>query len=199
MQSIVVKQESGTPWAHELVVQDGEVVQVKQEPQEATPWGVARTKNSRHQTRDHAAPDERLVWQADEKDIKATPKTKQVKRARKAPEKTSGRSPRLLSTKNYAAVDAESTFGLIPTGGEMGVQSLIMHAHRGVQGWESFREVRPGAILRVVRKAGEKPTELRVRFTTPTRYIPPGAKISCMTIGVDEAEWRSLMSNPRCI
>ena len=206
MKPITVKQEKGTPWAHELVVQDGEVVRVKQESQSDTPWEVPKTKNSRHPVRIPDAPDERMVWQATE-DTRLTgdaKKTRQIVKPNR-PEKPKTRSTRFISAKNYAAVDAESkAFGLIPTdmpGGTDGLQHLIMHAPRGVPGWKSFQEVRPGALLRVVKNDGKDrtPIELQVRFTTPTRYIPPGAKISCMTIGVDGAEWKSLMSNPRRI
>jgi hypothetical protein len=112
------------------------------------------------------------------------------------------REPRWICAQNYAAVEAtDKDFGLIPMGVENGVRSLVMHVPKGKQGWKVFQNVQPGGVIQVVRRrnGGREARNLRVRYTTPTRYTAPGQKVSCLTIGVDDAEWQSLMVKPRHI
>lgn len=112
----------------------------------------------------------------------------------------------LLRVQNYAAMEASfGNFGLIPMGVEKGMRSLIVHVPRGKQSYYVFQNIRPGGTIRVVRSCNvphrrkNDPQTLHVRYTTPTKYFPPGAKLSCLTIGVDDAEWQSLMTKPRHI
>jgi hypothetical protein len=117
-------------------------------------------------------------------------------------EKSYDESTRWICPQNYAAMEASAkNYGLIPMGVEKGVRTLIMHVPRGKIAWEVFQHVQPGGTLQVVkgRKGGKNWKTLGVRFTSPARYFPPGVKVSCLTIGVDDTEWQSLMTKPRRI
>jgi hypothetical protein len=208
---VEVKQEDPcaeeTPWG---------AVEVKQEDpsvKEEASWRTAEVK----QEDDPSMEEEEAPWdkQVEQEDAEGSPqtppkevtshrKTKKPLKKRKAPlDEDSMTLTHLLDSRNYAAVEAGSkSFGLIPMGIENNVRSLIVHVPRGKQGYSLFQNIRPGGTIRVVlnskfikRKTYEAKT-LKVRFTTPTKYIPPGAKVSCMTIGVDDAEWQSLMAKP---
>lgn len=112
------------------------------------------------------------------------------------------KSTRWICPQNYAAMEASAkNFGLIPMGVDKGVRTLIMHVPKGKTAWEVFQNVQPGCTLQVVkgRKGGKNWKRLGVRFTSPARYFPPGVKVSCLTIGVDDTEWQSLMTKPRRI
>ena len=111
-------------------------------------------------------------------------------------EEPAAASTRLVSARNYAAVEADQErYGLIDLAGSSttGTRQLIVHARK--KNPEAFRvlnEIRPGSVLqarRADRRAG-----LRVRFTTPARYYSPGSKVTTLTVGVDETDWRSLMA-----
>ena len=104
--------------------------------------------------------------------------------------------------RNYAAVDARrETYGLIDQGlVDGGTRTMVMHVRRGQPAWDILNAVRPGSILAAKSKSGRgSPTPLRVRFTTPTKYYPPGCKFSTMTVGIDEVDWQSLMAKARHI
>ena len=142
--------------------------------------------------------------------------TESVRRARKKPalgddtgspaqpgwERAPGDIPsqdgRLVSLRNYAAVDTENgRYGLIDRGvQETGIQTLVMHApKRSDESREDALDcVRPGTVLRVssTEKAGGRGA-LRVRFTTPAKYYSPGARVTTLCIGVDASDWQDLM------
>ena len=102
---------------------------------------------------------------------------------------------RLVSAQNYAATEAGAErYGLIDTGPCSQGRSLIVHVRKNLVAWRVLNPIRPGAILRVrpISEPGGKPTELRVRYTTPAGYFSPGKKVSTLAIGVDESDWRSL-------
>ena len=65
--------------------------------------------------------------------------------------------------------------------------------------FQLLNQLRPGALLRARRLLGGKPGQLRVRYTTPARYYSPGALVTTLAIGVDEADWQSLMAGTRRI
>lgn len=108
----------------------------------------------------------------------------------------------LICARNYAAVDARrQTFGLIDQGlVDAGARTMVMHVRRGQPAWDILNAVKPGSFLEAKSKSGRgSPTQLRVRFTTPTKYYPPGCKFTTMTVGVDEMDWQSLMAKARHI
>lgn len=104
---------------------------------------------------------------------------------------------RLISLRNYAAVDSEhGRYGLIDRGvQETGVQTLVMHVpKRTEESCDALDDVRPGSVLRVSSTlSGGLSGSLRVRFTTPARYYSPGTRITTLCIGVDAADWQDLM------
>lgn len=108
----------------------------------------------------------------------------------------------LVCARNYAAVDSRrETYGLIDQGlVDAGTRTMVMHVRRGLPAWDILGAVKPGTILSAKSQSGRGgSTPLRVRFTTPTRYYPPGCKFSTMTVGVDETDWQSLMAKARRI
>lgn len=107
-------------------------------------------------------------------------------------------STRLVCAQRYAAVEAASgAFGLIDNGPEMGgVKPLLMHVpRREPSPWRVLNAIRPGSYLQVRAGSGGEPSRLRVRFTTPARYYPPGARVSTLAMGVDAADWRCLAAD----
>ena len=104
---------------------------------------------------------------------------------------------RLVSMRNYAAVDAEKgDYGLIDRGvRQTGVRALVMHGRRARKG-DPLAAVRPGTILQVYSSVNGCGGKLRVRYTTPARYYSPGQRVSTMGIGVDERDWLLLTSAP---
>lgn len=99
---------------------------------------------------------------------------------------------RLICAWNYVAVDPDDKlFGVIDTG--LGARSLIVHVRRNRVAWQTLNALRPGAILRVRPVKGTEVVDLRVRYTTPCQYYSPGEKVSTLTIGVDEMDWRSFL------
>jgi hypothetical protein len=104
-----------------------------------------------------------------------------------------------VCAKNYAAIDAEDgAYGLIAPERSLpqdGMRPLLMHVPRGKsrqRPWDVLNQVRPGSVLTV--KRGERTRNLVVRFTTPARYYSPGARVTTLSIGVDEAEWQDVLS-----
>lgn len=98
---------------------------------------------------------------------------------------------------NYVAVDpSREMFGLIDQGlADGATRSFVMHVRRGQTPWTVLGAIRPGVLLPVISKSGRGGvTNLRVRFTTPAQYYSPGSKVTSMRIGVDEADWQSLMT-----
>lgn len=131
-------------------------------------------------------------------DIKPSPRGPKPRKASQAQDNHNF----LVCARNYAAVDARrESYGLIDQGlVDAGTRTMIMHVRRGQPAWDILNTVRPGSILAARSKSGRgSPTPLRVRFTTPTKYISPGCKFSTMTVGVDEMDWQSLMAKARRI
>lgn len=98
---------------------------------------------------------------------------------------------------NYVAVDpSREIFGLIDQGlADGATRSFVMHVRRGQTPWTVLGAIRPGVLLPVISRSGRGGiTSLRVRFTTPAQYYSPGSKVTSMRIGVDEADWQSLMT-----
>lgn len=114
-------------------------------------------------------------------------------------------APHLVSMRNYAAVDAtHGQFGLIDRGlHEKGVQGLVMHTpaqkrKRAGGGRHGHPEtIRPGDILTLRATASGAMGRVRVRFTTPARYYAPGQKVTTLSVGVDEGDWRRLLLLPQ--
>lgn len=103
----------------------------------------------------------------------------------------------LLQAANYAAVDPKGkVYGLIDAGlSDAGTRALIMHVRKKLRSYPVFEKIRPGELLPASSRSRRGGTTLlRVRYTTPTRYYTPGSKVSCMTVGVDEADWQSLVA-----
>jgi hypothetical protein len=111
-----------------------------------------------------------------------------------------GHLQRLVSMRNYAAVDAEQgDYGLIDRGvRQTGVRALVMHGRKRARDRrrDPLAGVRPGTILQVFSSVNGCGGKLRVRYTTPARYYSPGQRVSTMGIGVDERDWR-LMTEAR--
>ena len=102
----------------------------------------------------------------------------------------------LLRAANYSAVDpSRGVYGLIDQGlSDPGTRALIMHILPKKDAWPVLEKVRPGTLLPAISKSGRGGrTTLRVRYTTPTKYFSPGCKVSSVTVGVDEADWQSLV------
>jgi hypothetical protein len=102
----------------------------------------------------------------------------------------------LLRAANYAAVDpSRGIYGLIDQGlSDPGTRALIMHILPKRDAWPVLEKIRPGTLLPAISKSGRGGrTALRVRYTTPTKYFSPGCKVSSVTVGVDEADWQSLV------
>lgn len=192
-------------------------VTVKQEKIEGanTPWEVKQEPGSAIK-QEKPWKETKIPIKKEKKPVKSSLKdkfgpTERVRRVSKLPKTEEQRAAQLICSRNYAAVESErKDFGLIPLelDAGSGIRSLVIHATRGVTASEAFQNVRQGGTIRVVKgrtrisrkKPNDKhryPSELRVRFITPTRYVPPGSKISCLTIGVDDSEWQSLMTNSR--
>ena len=99
---------------------------------------------------------------------------------------------RLICARNYVAVDPDDKlFGVIDTG--LGARSLLVHIRKNRVPWLTLDTLRPGALLRVRPVKGGDAVNLRVRYTTPSQYYSPGKKVSTLTIGVDESDWRSFL------
>ena len=109
----------------------------------------------------------------------------------------------LLCAKNYAAVEAgREAFGLIDQGvTRAGVRAVLIHVRRATRPpWAILNGIRVGSTIMALKtKKGSVPSPLRVRFTTPSRYYTPSAKITSMLIGVNEVDWQSLMHDARRI
>jgi hypothetical protein len=202
------EEKPDVPWAVRLVVKNEDVVEVKREHGDETkePW--SKHYNDKDDKDDSGNIIKRPVKQArinpDSKDVSDALEENQSLSQKKTASRAQGnqaqerKEPKhWICSQNYAALEAGSKeFGLIPMGVEGGVRTLIMHVAKGKQGWQVFQHVQPGGTIRVVkvRSGGTDPRVLRVRFTAPSQYYPPGAKVSCITIGVDDAEWQSLMT-----
>lgn len=212
------------PWKVKVVVKNENEVEVKREAEEdwTQPWVTVKREREAESGEDdhedwvHIPRDSRHAKQPkmnpSQEEPGPTPPDDNAEPSRETPENTNQDEgednpwAHLLRVKNYAAVDASfGNFGLIPMGVENGVRSLIVHVPRGKASWVVFHNIRPGGTIRVVltsnvpRRKKNEPKTLNVRYTTPTKYFPPGAKTSCLTIGVDDAEWQSLMRKPRRI
>jgi hypothetical protein len=103
----------------------------------------------------------------------------------------------MLQAKNYAAVDpSRKVYGLIDRGrADAATRLLIMHVCSKHKSFPVFQNVRPGELLPAVSKSNRGGTTLlRVRYITPAQYYAPGVKVSSMAVGVDEADWQSLVA-----
>lgn len=104
---------------------------------------------------------------------------------------------RFIQAANYAAVDpARKLFGLIDRGlSDAKTRALILHIRSRREAGPVFDGIRPGSLLPAVSKSKRGGTTLlRVRYITPSKYYSPGEKISSMALGVDEADWQSLVA-----
>lgn len=106
-----------------------------------------------------------------------------------------------VCARNYAAVEEGlERYGLIDMGTRSGGRDLLVHVRKRCRPpFQLLNQLRPGALLRARRLLGGKPGQLRVRYTTPARYYSPGALVTTLAIGVDEADWQSLMAGTRRI
>ena len=107
---------------------------------------------------------------------------------------------RRVCARNYAAIEHDAErYGLIDMGAQPSGRSLLVHARKKCRPAHSLlNAIRPGVLLLASRPGGQ-PQRLRVRFTTPARYYSPGALVTTLAIGVDEADWQSLMAGTRHI
>jgi len=107
---------------------------------------------------------------------------------------------RRVCARNYAAIEHDAErYGLIDMGAQPSGRSLLVHARKKCRPAHSLlNAIRPGVLLLASRPGGQ-PQRLRVRFTTPARYYSPGALVTTLAIGVDEADWQSLMAGTRRI
>ncbi len=126
----------------------------------------------------------------EEEEEPPAPEAKQREKKREAP------PTRLVCSQNYEAVEAlRGDYGLIDNGPESGgTKPLLVHVPRRERTpWRVLNAIRPGASLQLRPHAGKgQPKSVRVRYTTPARYYPPGARVSTLAIGVDSTDWRSL-------
>lgn len=116
-----------------------------------------------------------------------------------APSEPAGTSP--SKTTKYAAVDADhGEYGLVLDTGpnqQQGVQSLTLKILRHVHyPWKVLQKIRPGSTLAVHGPSSLRRVLLRVRYTTPARYYPPGTRIASLAVGVDLTDWRCLTADP---
>lgn len=192
-----------TPWAMQAVTiparptQPEVVVRVEpvRPPKQEKPWEAPRPPVPKprripavHPGPSHRAPHAPPEWR-ERPQQEETPPTK-------APSSAPTDGSRLICAKNYAAVEAGlERFGLIDMGARSSSRSLVIHARKRCRpAFALLNEIRPGTLLHVRRKGG-KAHSLRVRFTTPARYYSPGALVTTLAVGVDEADWQSLMAD----
>lgn len=107
---------------------------------------------------------------------------------------------RRVCARNYAAVEHDAQrYGLIDMGAQSSGRALLVHTRKKCRPAHTLlNTIRPGALLLASRPGGQ-PQRLRVRYTTPARYYSPGALVTTLAIGVDEADWQSLMAGTRGI
>ncbi len=129
---------------------------------------------------------------------------------------------RLISQRHYAAVGYGDTasleplanaslcgskyYGLIDSGPGprgSGARCLVIHSppSRVAPDKPSATDrVRAGAILQMVStEPGGGNSRVRVLFTTPEKYYPPGTRVSTLRIGVDASDWENLLPKQRRI
>lgn len=102
-----------------------------------------------------------------------------------------------LKMSNYAAVDpARKLYGLIDRGlSDAKTRALILHVRSKQDPGPVIDGIKPGTFLPATSKSKRGgTTQLRVRYTTPNTYYSPGRKITSIAVGVDEADWQSLVA-----
>jgi hypothetical protein len=101
-----------------------------------------------------------------------------------------------LRKTNYAALDADGTFGVIDTGeSQDGWRVVIIHhLPRSALSRTPRNYIREGEVIQLksVRKSFLY-AHIDVGFITPHRYYRPGNQISCYRIGVRESQWLELI------
>lgn len=137
-------------------------------------------------------------WEDRQDQRKTDPRAKQEAQASIGEGPSS--APRICA-RNYAAVEEGlERYGLIDMGVRSGGRDLLIHVRKRCRPpFQLLNQVRPGALLRARRLLGGQPGQLRVRYTTPARYYSPGALVTTLAIGVDEADWQSLIAGTRRI
>lgn len=197
-----------TPWAMQAVIRpskrDRTRVLVRVEPvhppKQENPWEPPRRQQEEPRTerqrpapppQQHAPP----PWE-DRPDATAPPKAT-AGGAGPSPDKPQ----KQVCARNYAAVeDGLERYGLIDMGARPTGRSLLVHARKRCRpSYSLLNAVRPGTVLRARPAGGGQPATLRVRYTTPARYYSPGALVTTLAVGVDEADWQSLMAGTRRI
>jgi hypothetical protein len=169
-------------------------------PKDEAPWQRDGPAYPGGTKRDPPAPEEPVVKQKLGGGMRAWKPPNTAGRGTKANQALA--STVQLCSRNYAAVDAKrESYGLIDQGTvDAGTRTMVMHVKRRQTAWDVLNVVKPGSILAAKSRSGRgSPTPLRVRFTTPNKYYSPGCKVTSMTIGIDEADWQSLMAKARRI
>jgi hypothetical protein len=204
-----------TPWAMQKVVtqptrtQAPSVVRVEpvRPPKQEFPWEeeqprpVQRTRRPREDNRIHpgpARPQQHAPpgWGSQPPTRPEPAEEAGWTTARAAPARGGGdASQQRVCAKNYAAVEhGLDRYGLIDMGAQASGRSLLVHARKRCRpAFSLLNAIRPGTILRARRWGDQALHCLRVRFTTPARYYSPGAQVTTLSVGVDEADWLSLM------
>ena len=214
----VKKEEEQPPWA---VHTPSHIIKVKREPSEEETTLTTRKRVKREQERiTFVHPEGKAPWKKVEGGYTLVrPPVAETARAAVAdneepqPKKTTKRikkksvhepsSSVLLCARNYDAIEAgREAFGLIDQGVTgAGVRNLLIHVRRAPHRpcWIVLNEIRVGSTIMASKGGKGIPSPLRVRFTTPSRYYTPSAKVTSMLVGVNEADWRSLMHDSRRI
>jgi len=125
----------------------------------------------------------------DKKDITISPSLNVNEKHSLSIQFTSKGIPKIKS-QNYSAMEIKGTYGLIDMGvTASGIRSFICHVPKSKNMHYPLNNIKTGNIIHVIKKGTRESVMLRVRYTTPTRYYSPGAKITTLTIGVDERDW----------
>jgi hypothetical protein len=183
-----------TPWATKAVYSQGKLLRVEPAVKPArTPWSprqesappkviYPKLKHPAVPFQPHVPDMPKFVPPQDE------PQAEKPKRPPQGPGK------RLVSARNYTAVEAVSErFGLIDMGLHQGARSLLLHVRKSVRPAHSvLNGIRPGSMITA--KKGARRAVLRVRFITPARYYSPGAQITTLAVAVDESDWQGLVN-----
>ena len=202
---------SNTPWAMQEVSRkdgkgEGKGRVIRFEPvrkPRKNPWELPVSGKNKDKIHLGASPSPLHgppAWTEEEPEEQPLPeKKKEPKRKR-----VEGEGKHLISAQNYAAIEAGAErYGLIDMGPiDAGSRRLLtVHARKNNKAPHSIlNTIRPGSVLFVKRgRRVGRTMQLHVRFTTPAKYYSPGAKMSTLSVGVDEVDWQSLIADARHI
>jgi len=88
---------------------------------------------------------------------------------------------------NYLAIDSEKNFGLIFVSSDYNQVILTAHARKSKDP-ECVLRLCPGDTIKVLTRHGEE-GQLKVEFTSRSRYFSPGQVVRSVTLGVRKMDW----------